>query len=159
MGRFVDLAGQTFGDLTVIARSGMRHSSGGVLWDCRCACGADARVVAASLVSLSARSCGCLKQRELAEKHTKDLTGQIFGILTVIRRTGRMNGKCHIWEYSCACGAVDEVRTTALVSGKIWSCGCAAGLGIRIFSDLEHEIYKSQARRLRADIRRKAARP
>lgn len=62
--RSVDITGQTFGRLTALRRAGTsRH--GFVEWDCRCECGAMARVSGCSLRKGATRSCGCL-HREIA---------------------------------------------------------------------------------------------
>lgn len=56
----------------------------------------------------------------------KDLTGQQFGRLKVIRRTRRSNGKSKhsIWECVCDCGKIKEVVSTSLTRNLTKSCGC-----------------------------------
>lgn len=56
--KFLDLAGKTFGRLTVISRGPNigRH----VQWKCRCECGKETLVTSTNLVSNRSRSCGCL---------------------------------------------------------------------------------------------------
>lgn len=53
----------------------------------------------------------------------KDLTGQRFGRLTVLRRAESRN-KHTMWLCKCDCGTVKEVFGSALVSGLSTSCGC-----------------------------------
>lgn len=54
----LELAGQQFGALSVIAECGQRY--GQVLWSCRCACGAATTALSAELKSGARKSCGCL---------------------------------------------------------------------------------------------------
>lgn len=53
----------------------------------------------------------------------KDLSGQTFGFLTVIKRSGTMNRKS-TWLCRCICGNEKIVRADHLKGGKIVSCGC-----------------------------------
>lgn len=59
------LEGETFGRLEVVARSAGVSSRGGVVWDCRCACGALTRVRGGDLRAGRVSSCGCLKSEML----------------------------------------------------------------------------------------------
>ncbi|MEK3993708.1 hypothetical protein MKY29_03050 [Psychrobacillus sp. FSL K6-2365] len=57
----------------------------------------------------------------------KDLTGQTFGKLTVMKfsrdvKSGKRFRK--YWECICECGKTNEIRTDSLTSGKVTSCGC-----------------------------------
>lgn len=52
-----------------------------------------------------------------------DLTGQVFGRLTVIKRAEN-RGKIVYWLCRCECGNEVEVRGNHLKDGKIKSCGC-----------------------------------
>lgn len=54
-----------------------------------------------------------------------DLTGQVFGRLTVIRLLGSYKNQ-HYWLCSCSCGGESEVPTRSLRSGNARSCGCVA---------------------------------
>lgn len=57
----------------------------------------------------------------------KDLTGQTFGMLTVISTSGsKGNGKNKkaVWKCLCSCGTEKEVVTTHLTRGSVVSCGC-----------------------------------
>ena len=62
MRRATDLAGQTFGRLTVIAReANTDNTHGRPRWRCRCSCGSEPVILAASLLAGRTRSCGCLR--------------------------------------------------------------------------------------------------
>jgi hypothetical protein len=56
-------AGQRFGRLRIVTRSG--SDSNGALWMCACDCGARVRVRGYEIRSGSIQSCGCLR-REVA---------------------------------------------------------------------------------------------
>jgi len=56
-----------------------------------------------------------------------DLTGQHFGQLTAIKPTDERRNRTVIWECKCDCGNTTFVKSSALRSGGITSCGCARG--------------------------------
>lgn len=60
MGRFADLTGRRFGRLTALERTG-NDSNGRAIWRCRCDCGNEKEILAASLVHGFTKSCGCLR--------------------------------------------------------------------------------------------------
>lgn len=54
-----------------------------------------------------------------------DITGQKFGRLTAVVKTGRKNYKNgNIWLFVCDCGNTRESDSYPATSGKMWSCGC-----------------------------------
>ena len=52
-----------------------------------------------------------------------DLTGQKYGILTILREAERKNDK-RVWTCLCECGNIKDIRQDDLRSGKTLSCGC-----------------------------------
>ena len=56
--------------------------------------------------------------------NVKDITGQKFGRLTVIRRSGTSKQREVIWECRCDCGTVKDIRASHLSMGRTQSCGC-----------------------------------
>jgi hypothetical protein len=54
----------------------------------------------------------------------KDLTGQRFGLLTVLRPTEQRKHECVVWECRCDCGKTTMLTTNALTTGNTKSCGC-----------------------------------
>jgi hypothetical protein len=54
-----------------------------------------------------------------------NLTGHVFGLLTVIRAASARCGGRSAWECLCACGQTKFVLTQSLRGGKSTSCGCA----------------------------------
>jgi len=55
----------------------------------------------------------------------KDLTGQTFGHLTVLKRGERKHPT--YWLCECVCGARKEIRASSLAYGQSRSCGCKRG--------------------------------
>ena len=53
-----------------------------------------------------------------------DLTGQRFGMLTVLTEAGRDTGGRVLWECLCDCGKKNIVRSSNLVKRRVTSCGC-----------------------------------
>ena len=55
----------------------------------------------------------------------RDLSGQVFGRLTVTEYLGP-RGKDHAswWQCRCECGRIREIRAAALIRGLTKSCGC-----------------------------------
>lgn len=51
-----------------------------------------------------------------------DKTGEVFGRLTVLRRSDRKSGRKTYWVCQCECGNIKEVRSDCL--GIVNSCGC-----------------------------------
>jgi len=54
---------------------------------------------------------------------TKDLTGQVFGYLTVLSAAGS-DGRKLWWNVRCSCGAVVQKVGAELQKGRTKSCGC-----------------------------------
>lgn len=83
-----DLTGKKFGRLTVIEQvedyvspSGHKH-----MWKCQCECGNTTKVIGSSLTSGVTKSCGCLQTEISKIEKYKDLTGQRFGRLVVLKK-------------------------------------------------------------------------
>lgn len=116
-----DLAGQRFGNLTVLSRA--ENQKGRTCWNCLCDCGGKKIVAARSLKTGRATSCGCLST---GLDHAKlDLAGQQFGRLTALYPTHEKNKKSSLyWHCRCACGKELDVPRDALQSGARKSCGC-----------------------------------
>ncbi len=117
MPKRIDLTGQRFGRLVVVGF--LRPASGYSFWQCQCECGATVERTSAALKSKNTSSCGCGKN-----KHLDDLTGAIFGRLTVIGRCKSEIKSKRSWECYCQCGNKTIVQTAPLKSGNTTSCGC-----------------------------------
>lgn len=55
-----------------------------------------------------------------------DISGNVFGRLTIIERVDKPPSKDSTWSAFCECGSITEVRRANLVSGCTTSCGCYA---------------------------------
>jgi hypothetical protein len=104
----VDSTGQTFGLLTAVRRVPERGPN---QWLFNCACGKTKITSLNSVKHGSPLSCGC--------QRSQDLTGQTFGMLTVLRRV-----RAHGWYCKCECGTGTVVQGSALRRGNTTSCGC-----------------------------------
>ena len=126
MSMLKDLVGKRFGRLTVIKRSYPNTKKGETNWLCKCECGTKKVIYGDSLRSGHTQSCGCLQRERAREENLKDLTGQIFGRLTVIKRdySDSGNGKHIKWLCKCECGKEKLIAGYSLKTGNTKSCGC-----------------------------------
>lgn len=143
-----DLTGQTFGLLTVVNRAPNKNNR--TMWHCRCECGNECDIRTDQLTRGVTKSCGCLHSQQAkstGQNNKKDLTGQTFGLLTVLYELPeRENGKI-LWMCQCACGNTRIVRGTSLTSGNTQSCGCIKSRGeaeIKKILNKANLNYKSQ---------------
>ena len=75
----IDLAGKSFGRLTVVRRAESNGRGGKPRWVCQCACGVVVNLPGARLRAGSNKSCGCYRRDragELYKKHGKSRTPQ-----------------------------------------------------------------------------------
>jgi len=69
------------------------------------------------------------KQRKsMIGKLVKDLKGQRFGRLVVLKEAGRSQDKRVLWQCKCDCGKKRIIRGHDLIEGKTKSCGCLMGV-------------------------------
>jgi len=155
MGRLIDHTGQVFGRLTVIKREPVGTNKERSVWNCLCLCGKTRLVTGPDLRRGDVRSCGCLKEDQGKLYGFDDLTGKIFGKLTVIKRIyEKKNSK---WICRCSCGNTCSVGTGSLSSGNTKSCGCLLIDSIRLpqgevgLNNLFSQ-YKSQARKRKKEF-------
>lgn len=128
-----DIKGMKFGKLTAIKRDEERiatrtKKNNQIYWLCQCDCGNQTlkSVTVAALISGNTKSCGCYQKQRAAETQFKDITGEVFGRLTVVGQIGRNKRQETLWSCTCSCGSGKEVITIGnrLKSGKTKSCGC-----------------------------------
>lgn len=115
----INLEGMKFNRLTVIGPAGTdgrQHR----LWECKCDCGGTTFATTSDLRHGHKKSCGCLKR----VSHAKDITGQRFGMLTVMKRAGTNKHRKALWKCKCDCGRNTVVSSVDLVTGNTKSCGC-----------------------------------
>ena len=120
-----NISGRRFGKL--VARKCVSGKNSKAIWECICDCGKTKNISYHSLTMNQTRSCGCSR----SQRRAKDITGQRFGMLTAIERTGEKRHGCNLWRCKCDCGRETEVVTSALISGNTRSCGCLADQGKR----------------------------
>lgn len=84
MPKRIDLIGQTFDHLTVIARA-ENYKFGEARWVCRCSCGNIVVVRGGSLRSGNTRSCGCMHKEIHHGSSSNSSTGHI-GVYFIQRR-------------------------------------------------------------------------
>lgn len=114
-----DLTGQKFGRLTVeelLPDSFQGHRC----WVCRCECGNVRIAMTHELTQGRVRSCGCAK--------SPDLTGKVFGRLTVIERSDKRSSRgkrtIPLWKCRCECGEITYRAADTLKTSN--ECMCSA---------------------------------
>jgi hypothetical protein len=129
MAPLVDLAGRTFGFLTVKSRD-ENAKCRNVYWLCHCTCGASKSIRGASLRDGLTTSCGCRCELPISQrrppkpgKQPQYLYRRKFGMWTAI--SPRKDSSGHVkWLCECACGNRQYVEASALTRGRSKSCGC-----------------------------------
>lgn len=129
--------GEKFGKLTIkswhFELKNSKRVKRKIVFDCVCECGGTISCEYHELTSGHTKSCGCLSKYYL-EKQQKDkspdLTGQVFGKLTVIKKTDKrdVTGSV-VWKCKCECGTITEVSAHCLLKGLIQSCRCVNSRG------------------------------
>ena len=99
-------------------------------WNCTCQlCGNKKDIREDSLKSKKVISDGCYKKTKLfsdkqKSKHPiENLTGLIFGELTVIHLSDSRNGKKIMWTCKCSCGNIVDIWAANLKNGNSKTCG------------------------------------
>lgn len=112
--------GQRFGRLTVLRELSNRR------FECKCDCGRVTTVSKTNLTNGLVHSCGCLRNGT----HTKDITGQRFGRLTVLRQVEKPIAYSPYAQWLCRCDCGKEIVAVSgnLVDGRTRSCGCLRGV-------------------------------
>lgn len=64
-----------------------------------------------------------LKNKDMLQK--SDLTGKVFGKLTVIKLLCRNKHSKYVWLCKCDCGNEKEIVGSHITCGETISCGCA----------------------------------
>ena len=140
--RSVDLVGQRFGRLTVLAKSKKRNKSNNILWECLCDCGNHVLKTTSALNNKKGtfKSCGCATNERIREATFKDLTGQRFGRLTVLRLAEsyeiKDKAKGSHWFCQCDCGNTTVATIQNLRGLHTQSCGCFHKERLQEYKDL-----------------------
>ncbi len=118
-----NIAGQTFGELTVLEPSDTFHRNGGVWWKCRCSCGNVCELPATVLVK--GRRTHCASKVHEKNYYYTNIEGQRFGRLVACYRTDKRDtAGSVIWHCQCDCGKAVEVSYNCLMYSNQRSCGC-----------------------------------
>ena len=145
-----EMSGLKFGKWTVIKRSKKpeKSKSKTIYWECECECGKIKSIDGSSLRVGKSLSCGECSRGI-------DLTGKIFGRLTVVNREKDIKNKKYsfwYWNCTCSCGKKDIiVISRSLINGNTTSCGCywrekiSKGYGESAFNKI-FSTYKRIAR-------------
>jgi hypothetical protein len=140
----LNLTGRKFGKLTVIERgpdAKCRRSR----WFVECECGKSRLLQASSLSSGNTKSCGC---SQYDWHRTPDLTGRIFGRLTILSRDISQGLIPSRWHVLCQCGEKKSVIGGSLTRKEkaVRSCGCFRIKAISSFRMLLRR-YKNSAKK------------
>ena len=127
-----DLTGLKFGRLTVlqlVENDAQNSKKKRKKWLCQCDCGKQKIVLGDNLQNGKTQSCGCLHKEITVSKFSIDITGQVFGRLTAIKRIDNFSNDINSrhrtkWLCSCTCGKTTIVDLSHLRSGRTLSCGC-----------------------------------
>lgn len=130
-----DLSGRTFGRWTVLD-SFTRSPKGERKWQCRCQCGTERYVLERSLLSGGSLSCGCLRRDNAASVNSQDLTGRVFGELTVLGRAGQRKSGGIWWLCRCSCGQEYQAPATLLLTGRRTHCSSKAHARNYAYADI-----------------------
>ena len=131
------MIGKSFGALTVIGWE-YKESSGRskhvATFECECICGSHIWRRKQDIIEDIYPSCGCQYGREQLRKFAtfskNDLTGRVFGNLTVVRESNERSRDGSIkWVCRCKCGSEVLVSSTYLSQGRTISCGCTNSRG------------------------------
>ena len=123
----IDLIGQKFSRLLVLEYADEEHqvyynNVHKNTWKCQCDCGNICYATTENLRRGDTPSCGCIT-KENRRKTLKDLSGQKFGHLTVLKFVGTINGNSK-YLVQCDCGKIYEIYANNLTQGNTTSCGC-----------------------------------
>lgn len=69
-----------------------------------------------------------------------DITGNKYGRLTVIKKTGRDKKGNALWLCKCSCGELSIVRSQHLRRGETKSCGCLAKGNARRYGESRNRL-------------------
>lgn len=113
-----DLTGQKFGRLVAQEYLGNKR------WLCLCECGTEHIAISQHLKDGHTTSCGCYQRECTGQRTRKNIVGNKYNRLTVIRSLGVDKWNKQVWECQCECGNFHKANKHQLESGAIQSCGC-----------------------------------
>lgn len=149
LGKAKDLTNKKFFSLTPLFRvKNMEDkNSSNAYWLCECECGNQIIANSKTIQINRIKSCGCRPKDPFL---IKDLTGEVFGNLTVLEEAGRKNVQRTsdkttsnvLWKCQCNCGNIIYVITNSLTTGNTTSCGCShKGINNKRWEDLSGQKF------------------
>lgn len=132
-----DLAGVTFGDITVIEKVDPHTGTGETRWRCQCKCGTGLDLLSRNLPSGARRVCKHRTRESAAHARSAvpgrrrggqvlDIRGQTFGKLTALEHVGHAADRTAQWRCRCECGTERVARSDCLRKGQTTTCGRGA---------------------------------
>lgn len=85
-----------------------------------------------------------------------DLSGLVFGKLTVLRRSNRRSNVGALWDCICECGGLATCDSLKLRTGHTKSCGCHRR---KILLNLSHGMSKTRTYRSWKEMRNRCTNP
>lgn len=64
-------------------------------------------------------------KEKISKAHLIDITGKVFGKLTVIKYVGRTVNRRSLWLCRCECGIIKAIQGDRLRNGDSKTCGCS----------------------------------
>ena len=124
--KYEDRVGEKHNRLTIL-----EYLQEEVKYRYRCDCGTVGVTKCSYILYGSTKSCGCLNDEKRKKKEI-DITGRVFGKLTAIARSNRVNGNgTRYWLCHCECGQDREILKRNLISGLSKSCGKCSSVGLQ----------------------------
>lgn len=115
--RMKNLSGQVINNIQALFPYD-KTGDGKYKWICKCLyCNSYFGMIGTKFTQGTSKSCGCLK--------SEDLTGKVFGKLTVRRPAPSLNKQESYWYCDCECGRKNyPVKSRNLKEKRTKSCGC-----------------------------------
>lgn len=131
-----ELIGERFGMLTVIEKT-KETQDRYALWRCKCDCGGEIYANTKRLKRGTITNCGCIPKNTVGKGSiAEDLSGQVFGSLTVLERAENRNGRV-AWKCRCKCGNEKVVSAHELKKKTTQYCGTSCTCKQYPFVDLK----------------------
>lgn len=108
---------------------------------CKCSCDNKVGIFGRwhDIINNKVKSCGCLR-KETGQQLIKNLIGQKFDKLYVIKRAEVVRGNGAYWLCKCDCGNEKIIKAKWLLRGTTKSCGCAKFLKGKENRKYRHDI-------------------
>jgi len=149
--------GIVLGKLTLVEFNG-RNKNSHKQWLCRCECGNMTIKTESNLKTTKIPHCGCSPGWKGTNKRFKDLTGQVFGRLTVRYHYGKNKHSHNLWYCECECGNHSTPTTNDLLRGKTNSCGCLAN-ELTVERNTTHDMADTRLYRIYAHMKDRCLNP